>query len=304
MRNRSTLIAIVLIVGIMLLALGLRLYHLNAQSLWYDEGFSVYLSHKSPGEIVSQTAADIQPPLYYLMLHGWMKLFGDDEPAVRGLSVLFGVLTVPLIYGVARHLFRRHLAGLLAALLLAVSPLHIWYGQETRMYTLLVFLCLLSSYFLLLLASRSRQERNPGVWGDLLLWLAYTLTSVAATIHALFCPVHPRLPGDLSSDRVVGAGLSPGAAGAGRAGLGRGHRPGLPALAAPPADPLRRRHKLLARPAQSGRGAGRYCSVIRRRRDPTRAARHPARHRLRPGRPRRSFRSGCPLCQLDVWRPG
>ena len=180
LRNRSTLIAIALIVGIVLLALGLRLYNLNAQSLWYDEGFSVYLSQKNPGEIVSQTAADIQPPLYYLMLHGWMKLFGTDEPAVRGLSVLFGVLAVPLIYSAARHLFHRHLAGLLAALLLTVSPLHIWYGQETRMYTLLVFLCLLSSYFLLLLASRSRQERNPGVWGDLPLWLAYTLTSVAA----------------------------------------------------------------------------------------------------------------------------
>ncbi len=91
-----------------------------------------------------------------------MQLLSDDEPVVRGLSVLFGVLTVPLIYGVAWQLFRRRLAGLLAALLLAVSPLHIWYGQETRMYTLLIFLCLLSSYFLLLLASRSQGERKSG----------------------------------------------------------------------------------------------------------------------------------------------
>jgi mannosyltransferase len=188
LRNRSSLVTIVLLVGITLLALGLRLYHLNAQSLWYDEGFSVYLAHMSPGEIVSQTAADIQPPLYYLMLHGWMQLFGDDEPAVRGLSVLFGVLTVPLIYGVAWQLSRsgRRLVGLLAALLLAVSPLHVWYGQETRMYTLLTFLCLLSSYFLLLLASRSQRERDRGAWGDLFLWLAYTLTSIAAVYTHYF----------------------------------------------------------------------------------------------------------------------
>ncbi len=159
----------------MLLALGLRLYNLNAQSLWYDEGFSVYLAHMSPAEIISQTAADIQPPLYYLMLHGWIKLSGDDEPVVRGLSALFGVLTVPLIYGVAGQLFGRRLAGLLAALLLAVSPLHIWYGQETRMYTLLIFLCLLSTYFLLLLVSRPQRVRE-----DLLLWLAFTLTTIAA----------------------------------------------------------------------------------------------------------------------------
>jgi len=99
----------------------------------------------SPGEIVSRTAADIPPPLSYLLLHAWIQLFGDDEPVVRSLSVLFGVLAVPLIYGVAWQLLRRRLAGLLAALLLAVSPLHIWYGQETRMYALLTFLCLLSS---------------------------------------------------------------------------------------------------------------------------------------------------------------
>jgi len=185
-----------LLVGITLLALGLRLYHLNTQSLWYDEGFSVYLAHMSPGEIVNQTAADIQPPLYYLLLHGWIELFGDDEPVVRSLSLLFGVLTVPLIYGVAWQLFRSRLAGLLAALLLAVSPLHIWYGQETRMYTLLVFLCLLSSYFLLVLASRSQGEKGQGVTavesgpkgsrGDLLLWLAYTLTSIAAVYTHYF----------------------------------------------------------------------------------------------------------------------
>jgi len=190
------LVAVVLLAGVTLLALGLRLYHLNAQSLWYDEGFSVYLSHMSPGEIVSRTAADIQPPLYYLLLHGWMQLLGDDEPVVRGLSVLFGVLTVPLIYAVAWQLFHSRPAGLLAALVLAVSPLHIWYGQETRMYTLLIFLCLLSSYWLLLLASRSRGETGHGVTavergrkgskGDLLLWLAYTLTSIAAVYTHYF----------------------------------------------------------------------------------------------------------------------
>ena len=64
MRNRPPLVAIILLVGITLLALGLRLYNLNAQSLWYDEGFSVYLAQMSPGEIVTRTAADIQPPLY------------------------------------------------------------------------------------------------------------------------------------------------------------------------------------------------------------------------------------------------
>jgi 4-amino-4-deoxy-L-arabinose transferase-like glycosyltransferase len=180
MKIRASIVALVLLLAITGLATALRLYALDKQSLWYDEAFSVYLARMDLGEIADRTAADIQPPLYYFLLHGWIRLFGDGEPALRSLSVLFGVLAVPLIYGVGRQLFRRRPAGLLAALLLAVSPLHIWYGQETRMYTLLILLCLLSSYLLLLLAARRDGENRGGVVGDVGLWLAYTLTSIAA----------------------------------------------------------------------------------------------------------------------------
>jgi mannosyltransferase len=197
LKDRSVLVAIILLLLITLLALGLRLYRLDAQSLWYDEGFSVYLARMDLPEITARTAADIQPPLYYYLLHGWINLFGDSEKALRGLSVLWGVLAVPVVYAVAWQLFRSRLAGLLAALLLAVSPLNVWYGQETRMYTLLTFLCLLSSYLLLLVVSRTwrfgnRSSQSPdsplagsasGVgwdWQVLALWAAYTLTNVAA----------------------------------------------------------------------------------------------------------------------------
>jgi hypothetical protein len=87
---------------------------------------------------------------------------------------LFGVLTVPLMYATAVALFRSRAAGLLAALLVAVSPLHVWYAQEVRMYTLLTFLCLLSSY-LLLLAVEVR-----GGWQVAALWAGYTFVNVAA----------------------------------------------------------------------------------------------------------------------------
>jgi uncharacterized membrane protein len=172
--GRSGLVVTVLLLFTILLALGLRLYRLDSQSLWYDEGFSVYLAGMDIDEITTRTAADIQPPLYYYLLHGWLQLFGDTEWALRALSVLFGVLTVPLIYAVAQTLFRSRLGGLLAALFLAVSPLHVWYGQEVRMYTLLTFLCLLSSYFLLLAISAKRD------WVIPILWAAYTAANVAA----------------------------------------------------------------------------------------------------------------------------
>jgi len=172
--DRSGIVVTVLLLVTILLALVLRLYRLDSQSLWYDEGFSVYLAGMDIGEITSRTAADIQPPLYYYLLHSWIQLFGDTEWALRALSVLFGVFTVPLIYAVAQMLFRSRLAGLLAALLVAVSPLHVWYGQEVRMYTLLTFLCLLSSYFLLLAISAKRD------WVIPILWAAYTAANVAA----------------------------------------------------------------------------------------------------------------------------
>lgn len=168
------MVAVVLLLLILLQGLGLRLYRLDAQSLWYDEGFSVYLARMGVDEITARTAADIQPPLYYYLLHGWIGLLGDGERALRGLSVLFGALTVPLVYAVAWQLFRSRLAGLLAALLVAVSPLHVWYAQEVRMYTLLTFLCLLSSYFLLLVV---KAEKTASV---AILWTAYTLANVAA----------------------------------------------------------------------------------------------------------------------------
>jgi len=184
LKNRMAFLSGVVLLVITLLAAALRLYRLDAQSLWYDEGFSVYLARMSPSELTARTAADIQPPLYYYLLHGWMGLFGDGERSVRSLSLLFGVLTVPVLYGTAAWLFRSRLAGYLAALLLAVSPLHLWYAQEVRMYTLLTFLCLLSSFFLLLLVGRStsflrKRSRFSLVW-EILLWVGFSLANVAA----------------------------------------------------------------------------------------------------------------------------
>jgi mannosyltransferase len=147
---------------IILIALALRLALLGEQSLWYDEGVTWLLSQKSPADLIRWTAADIQPPLYYLLIWETDALFGPGEWALRFPSVIFGVLTVPLIYVLARYLFLaspenlrasspRRLASAphLAAALLAISPVMVYYAQEARMYTLLVFEATLASYLLL-----------------------------------------------------------------------------------------------------------------------------------------------------------
>jgi mannosyltransferase len=120
----------------------LQFLALDAQSLWYDEGFSAWISRLPPDEIVALTAADVQPPLYYLLLHRWIALAGDTEYALRFLSAAFAILAVPLLWQLARHLRLHQQAASAAALLVAVSPLWLWYGREVRMYSLALALLL------------------------------------------------------------------------------------------------------------------------------------------------------------------
>lgn len=127
-----------------LLGMWWRFATLGDESIWLDEATSILLARLDPVDLIRTTAQDIHPPLYYLALHGWLAL-GESEFAVRAFSALIGVLTIAGLYQLGRQLFSPQ-AGLLAAALLAISPLHIWYSQETRMYALVTLLTLLGSY--------------------------------------------------------------------------------------------------------------------------------------------------------------
>ncbi len=133
---------------IIIAAFGLRAFRLDAQSLWYDEGVTWYLTRFSLPELVRWTAADIQPPLYYLLEWGAVRLFGQTEFALRFLSVAFGVLSVPLMWQMARALLPRRSSAWAAMAFIAIAPLMVYYSQEARMYALLVFQSLLGSWLL------------------------------------------------------------------------------------------------------------------------------------------------------------
>jgi mannosyltransferase len=151
----------VLLLAILLLALALRLHRLDAQSVWYDEAVTAQVAGQGLAELTRWTADDIQPPLYYYVVAGWTRLIGagvsgvepGGEWALRFPSAFFGVLGVSLAWAVAWRVFRPlhigRLAAPAAALLMAVSPLHVYYSQEARMYTLLVALGLLAGYTLM-----------------------------------------------------------------------------------------------------------------------------------------------------------
>ena len=141
------------LVILIFIAWGLRLVFLGEQSLWYDEGVTWMLSQMQLPDLMNWTAADIQPPLYYLLIWTTDIIIDDSEWALRFPSVVFSVLTIPVVYALARRLFtaspQRTLAALLATALFTLSPLMIYYSQEARMYTLLTFEATLASYLLL-----------------------------------------------------------------------------------------------------------------------------------------------------------
>jgi len=129
--------------AIILLALGLRLYRLDAQSLWNDEGSSVALAQRDLPTITRNAAGDIHPPLYYYLLHFWVSLAGHSEFALRSFSALAGVALVGGTYLLGRRLFGLPTA-IIAALISALSPFQVYYSQEARMYIFVSLFGLLS----------------------------------------------------------------------------------------------------------------------------------------------------------------
>ena len=130
-----------LVVGLTLLGGLLRFYDIGAKTIWLDEAFSIWIAHHTPAEILDWLVRiDQHPPLYYLLLSGWIRLFGDLQGAARSLSALCSTLTIPLFYLIAQRISHDRWTALLATLILTLSPFHVRFAQETRMYALLTLL--------------------------------------------------------------------------------------------------------------------------------------------------------------------
>ncbi len=180
------------LVIVLLLAFALRVHRLDRQSLWYDEAVTAYVAAQGIPELTRWTADDIQPPLYYYLVSGWTRLEGRGEWALRFPSVCFSLLTVGVLWSLARQLFGAgrvgRISGLAAALLGAVFPLYVYFAQEARMYAQLTFLGALAGYALLRATGNERRGTKPGSpalsWGSrpssAKWWLVFILVSVAA----------------------------------------------------------------------------------------------------------------------------
>src|SRR6266566_969714 len=137
----------------------LRFHGIAAKSFWLDEGASVEIARLPWRQFFYVLShREINMALYYVLLHLWMAL-GSTEGFIRGLSVLFSVATVPVLYALGARLFGRT-AGLLAAWLLAINAYHIRYAQEARSYALVVFMATLGTWLLV----RNLQEPASARW--------------------------------------------------------------------------------------------------------------------------------------------
>lgn len=146
-RLSAYLVTALAISSIVLLGFLLRLNELASQSLWVDEGVSVWVASKNiPTLLLWLAKGDVHPPLYFILLHFWMMI-DDSVYWIRLLSVIPSVLTMPLVYGLGTRLHSRA-AGFLSALLLAISPFNVYFAQEARMYSLLGLTATAASYCL------------------------------------------------------------------------------------------------------------------------------------------------------------
>lgn len=153
-----------MLAGAVLVGVALRFATLRLQSFWVDEAYTRAIVAHGLGHALSTIPrTESTPPLYYVLLWFWSRVFGIGEAGLRSFSAVCGTLTIPLLYVLGRRLFSERV-GLIAAVLAAVNPLLVWYSQEARAYALLVLLSALSLLMLLRACERPGAGRLA-VWG-------------------------------------------------------------------------------------------------------------------------------------------
>lgn len=180
---------------------------------WVDEGLSVGIASHPLAHIPGVLRQDGSPPLYYALLHVWMSIFGRGVVATHVLSLIFGLLVIPLAYWIAGSLWDRR-AGLAAAVLAAGSPWLTVYSEETRMYALVALLSLvLAGSFVQVFVRRSR--RHLPLFSVALAAELYThnwalFLGVAAAAAFLLCVLEAPVPErrGLWRDGLIGFGAA------------------------------------------------------------------------------------------------
>lgn len=182
----------------------LRIYALGEKSVWLDEAFSIWVaSHRLPEVWSWLIRIDQHPPLYYSLLSLWQGVFGDRQGPVRLFSALCGIVSIPLFYAAARRLTQDEIAALMAAAILAISPFHVRYAQEARMYNLLTLAVAAAFYCLVRVLNQPILAARGRWWSilpcrSMIWWIGVAVAQAAAMLThntaAIFFPLAVNLP--------------------------------------------------------------------------------------------------------------
>ncbi len=156
MNRKVWILGLILLCGAVL-----RLYGLDSESLWADEGITVKTVSDTFAAMKQILAKAIHPPLHYLILHPLTQAFGNSEFVVRLPSAIFGIVSIFMTYRIGKLLFDTR-TGLLAAGLVALSYFQIRYSQEARNYALLNMMSLFSYYYFLNLLRQPSRKHSVG----------------------------------------------------------------------------------------------------------------------------------------------
>ncbi len=142
-------------------SLAINISNLYDQSIRLDESQSIWFSTKPLFNVLQIAAEDVHMPLYYVLLHIWLQIFGVNIPVARTLSLIFFMATLPVLFLLAKE-SANYKTAVLSIVFFALSPFVVWYSSETRMYTLFIFITILSSlYFLRFIKTMGKGSRIP-----------------------------------------------------------------------------------------------------------------------------------------------
>jgi hypothetical protein len=164
-----------------------RAYHLDFQSLWSDEGISLQRGLQPLPQLLANMPVE-QLPGYFVLLHGWLQVVGDQDFALRFFSLWPSVLTLALVYRLGVDLGDRR-AGALAMLLLAFNPFQLWYAQEARTYSWLMCSALLSTWCFWRLAPGAQTRRSQPVGPVVIGYIVATTLTIYLHFYGFLAPV-------------------------------------------------------------------------------------------------------------------
>ncbi|MBQ2639123.1 glycosyltransferase family 39 protein [Candidatus Saccharibacteria bacterium] len=132
-------------------------------SIWFDESYSAYLVRGDFSQIWHETSMDVHPPFFYFALKIWSSIFGTTDISMRFMSIFFGLIAIIFLYQLLKRWFGVKPAAI-ATIVASVSPMLIRYGQEMRMYTMVLMIVFIATYFLSLALEKGTKREGRKYW--------------------------------------------------------------------------------------------------------------------------------------------